>query len=287
MGSRLFGVTEINSNRTDTRHRSRAILRRVIRLVIIPIVGSWLFLYLDSIYQRRRAEALFSDLKSFDFATAGFAEVRDIMNRNGGATNQRDLMHESPGYVGTPDLHGNLTLESPGPTCTPEDCTFQLWIKTWPARTQLLNRMAEFFYTNLPYVGVRSWVLYAKFEVRNGKLDRSYAAVSELKMERFDSRMQLVPFGYEVEVQRDSANFHCPGLNREYRVYIDHNDPRLPENVLSTCVLQSAGMPAKRAFNVQLRCLNGLFRSCRFAELAPAAWTDYSAMTAVQVRDRQ
>jgi hypothetical protein len=274
VGSRLSEVIDTHSKRTDAHRRFRATLRWVVKLAMGCIACSWLFLYSDSVYQRRRAESLFADLKSFDFATADFPEVRDIMNRNGGAAIQRDL-------------HGNVTFERPGPTCTPEDCTFQLWITTWPARTPLLDRMAEFFYTNLPYVGVRSWVLYARLEVRNGKLDRSYTAVSELKMERFDSRMELVPLGYEVEVQRDSANFHCPGLNREYRVYIDHNDARLPENVLSTCVLQSAGIPTKRAFNVHLRCLNGLFRSCRFDELAPSAWADYSAMTALQVRDRQ
>jgi hypothetical protein len=28
---------------------------------------------------------------------------------------------------------------------------------------------------------------------------------------------------------------------------------------------------------MNLRCLNGIFRGCRFDELAPAAWADYSA----------
>ena len=51
--------------------------------MLIAIVGSWLYLYIDSVYQRRRAESLFADLRSLDFSTAGFAEVRDIMIRNG------------------------------------------------------------------------------------------------------------------------------------------------------------------------------------------------------------
>ena len=278
-------MIDTHSKGNDVGRRFRATVGWVARLVLVSILGSWLFLYFDSVYQRRRAESLFADLKSLDFASAGFPEVRDIMNRNGGAAIQRDLLqllHEPPGTPSLPDPQGNVTFERPGPTCTAQNCTFDLWIRTRLPRIPLLDRTTQFFYTNLPYVGLRSWALYARFEVRNGKLDRSYTAVSELKMERFDSRMELVPLGYEVEVQRDSANFHCPGLNREYRVYIDHNDARLPENVLSTCVLQSARTPTKRAFDVHLRCLNGLFRSCRFDELAPSAWADYSANEGVR-----
>src|ERR1700733_14933987 len=84
VGSRLFEVTDIHSKRTDTRRRFRATLRWVARLVLISIVGSWLFLYIDSVYQRRRAETLFADLRSLDFSAAGFAEVWDLILCNGG-----------------------------------------------------------------------------------------------------------------------------------------------------------------------------------------------------------
>jgi hypothetical protein len=100
VGSRLLEVTDIHSKRTDTRGRFRATLRWVARLVLVSIVGTWLFLYIDSVYQRRRAESLFADLRSLDFSTAGFAEVRDIMVRNGGRAVQLDLLqrvHDSPG----------------------------------------------------------------------------------------------------------------------------------------------------------------------------------------------
>ena len=106
----------------------------------MSIACSWLFLYLDSVHQRRRAESLFADLKSLDFATAGFPEVRDIMIRNG---------------------------DTPGPTCNPQNCTFLLQIMTRLPRIPLLDRTATFFYTTLPYLGVRSWIVYAQFEVRN------------------------------------------------------------------------------------------------------------------------
>ena len=139
------------------------------------------------------------------------------------------------------------------------------------------SHTAQFFYTTLPYIGVRSWVAYARFEVRNGKLDRSQTGVGEYRMEKLDSRSELVPVGYEVEPRRDAASFDYACLNQDYRVYVDHGVFKFPANMLHTCVLQSAGIPVNRAFDVHLRCLNGLFRSCRFDELAPSAWADYSA----------
>jgi len=189
VGSRLFEVTDIHSKRTDTRRRFRATLRWVARLVLISIVGSWLFLYIDSIYQRRRAESLFADLRSLDFSTAGFAEVRDIMIRYGGHGMQSDLQPQFPD-PGDPmvDVHGNVTFPwRPWPMCTPRDCTFRLWIMTRLPRIPLIGRTAEFFYTTLPYIGVRSWVVCAQFEVRSGKLDRSQTGVWEIRMERLDS----------------------------------------------------------------------------------------------------
>jgi hypothetical protein len=266
VGSRLVKVIDHHSKRINTHRQFRATLRLVTRLVLISIVGSWLFLYFDSVYQRRRAESLFADLKSLDFATAGFPDVRDIMNRYGGRGIQRDLLPRFPDH--------------PGPTCTPQNCTFQLWIMTRLPRIPLLDRTTQFFYTTLPYIGVRSWVAYARFEVRNGKLDRSQTGVEELRMESPDSRgyRHFVPLGYEVWTRRDATGFEGRACgNQEYRVYVSHGYPKLPANMLTTCVLQSAGAPTKRAFDVNLRCLNGLFRSCRFDELAPSAWADYSA----------
>lgn len=239
----------------NPRRRFRIIMRWIARLVLVSFVTSWLFLYIDSVYQLRRAEALFADLKSLDFATAGFPEVRDILTRYGG----EGIQHRS--------------------RCTPQECTFQLWIMTPLPRIPLLDRKAKFFYTTLPYIGVRSWVLVAWFEVRNGMLDTSYTSVAEYRTERRDSRWEIVPFGYEVGTRRDAASLDPRCNNQDYRVFIDHGPFKFPENVLYTCVSQSAGIPTKRAFDVNLSCLNGLFRSCRFDELAPSAWVDYSTMT--------
>jgi hypothetical protein len=290
-------VTDIHSKRTDTRRRFRATLRWVARLVLISIVGSWLFLYIDSVYQRRRAESLFADLRALDFSTAGFAEVRDIMVRSGWHGIPPESLTRFPGYLGTTniDAHGNVAFQwRPGPTCTPRFCNFLLLIMTGLPRIRLPppvwvlpDTMAQFFYATLPYIGVHSWVVSAWFEVRNGKLERSQTAVSEIRIERLDSsgHRYLVPDEYAVETQRDAASFvraACSG--QDYHVYVSQYCFAPPANYASpgcaelrTCVLQSAGEPLKRAFDVHLRCLNGLLRSCRFDELAPSAWADHSA----------
>jgi hypothetical protein len=163
-GSRLLVVIDNHSKRIDARRRFRVTVRWVAWLVLASIACSWLFLYFDSVHQRRRAESLFADLKSLDFATAGFPAVRDIMIRNG---------------------------YRPGPKCNPQNCTFLLQIMTRLPRIPLLDRKARFFYTVLPYIGIRSWVADALFEVRNGKLERSETGVGEFKMERRDSAARL------------------------------------------------------------------------------------------------
>jgi hypothetical protein len=260
--SRLFEVADIRSKGSDTRRRLRPVLRRLSGLVLIPIVGSWLFLYADSVYQRRRAESLFADLRSLDFSTAGFAEVRDIMVRNGAR---------------------------PGATCNPQNCTFRLQIMTQLPRIPLLGRKAIFLYTILPYMGLRSWIVYAQFDVRDGKLYRSGTSVWEYRMERVDYNAyhQLIPLGYGVETQRDAASFEdrrC--LGQQYQVSVSHGAFKIPSDGLGTCVVQSAGVSVKRAFDVHLSCLNNPFRNCRFDELAPSAWADYSTMDGAGTHDR-
>lgn len=266
MGSRLFEV--IDTQRTDTARRFRAMLRWVARLLFIAIVGSWLFLYIDSVYQRRRAESLFADLRSLDFSTAGFTEVRDIMVRNGGTTMKRRDQD----------------------TCTPRDCYFVLQIMSQLPRIPLLGRKAIFLYTILPYIGVRSWVVGASFEVRDGKLYMSGMGVWEYRMERVDwsPYRQMVPLTYGVETQRDAASFkNGPCSSQEYQVWVSHGVFKFPSEGLDTCVVQSAGTSVKRAFDVHLSCLNNPFRNCRFDELAPSAWADYSAMDGTGTRNPQ
>ena len=276
VGSKLVLVIDNHSQRTDSRRRFPVTARLVTRLVLVFIACSWLFLYLDSVHQRRRAESLVADLKSLDFATAGFPAIRDLVIRNGGRAFYRDSLPTLPDF-GTPlmpDLHGKVSFQRPGPVCTRQQCVFELSITSPLARLPLQGRTEELFYSTLPYLGVRTWALGAIFEVRNGKLERSDTQVADFRIDRLELGYprRLIPLGYEVEtVLRDSA---C----RHQGVFLDHGHPvKFPQNVLHTCVLQTARTPTKRAFDMNLRCLNGIFRGCRFDELAPSAWADYSA----------
>lgn len=276
-------MTDIHSKRTDTRRPFRATLRWVARLVLASIVGSWLFLYFDSVYQRRRAESLVADLKSVDFATAGFPEIRDLVIRNGGIAVHRDSLPTLPDFGNPlpPDPRGNIVFNRPGPVCNRRNCNFQLFIRSRLAELPLQGRTEELFYATLPYLGVRTWALGAIFEIRKGKLERSEMGVWDFRVDRVAPGWprRLIPFGYKVDTtQRDSPIFdpHC--RNQDYRVYVDHGHPvKLPGNELHACVLQTATTSAKRAFDINLRCLNGIFRGCRFDELAPSAWADYLA----------
>jgi hypothetical protein len=196
--ARLFEVTDIHSKKTHTRRRSfRATLRWFAGLILIAIVGSWLFLYIDSVYQRRRAESLFADLKSLDFSTAGFAEVQDIMIRNGARA---------------------------GSKCDPQNCTFRLQIMSRVPHIPLPDRMAVFYYATLPHIGLRWWVVYAQFEVRDGKLDRSGAGVWDNRLERVDhDAYRQRALGYGVMTQRDAASFQKgPCSSQEYQVWVNH-----------------------------------------------------------------
>jgi hypothetical protein len=277
-------VTDNHSPKTHARYGFLAAVRWVTRLALVFIACSWLFLYLDSVYQRRRAESLVADLKSLDFATAGFPEIRDLVIRNGGIAVYRDSLPALPDF-GNPlpsDPRGNFVFNRPGPVCTRQNCNFQLFITSRLARFPfpIQEGTEEFLYSTLPYIGVRTWALGAIFEVRKGRLERSEVGTWDMRVGRLELGYprRLIPFGYKVEtVQRDSQRFELC-RNQDYRVFRDHGDPvKMPGNTLHTCVLHTARAPIKRAFDINLRCLNGIFRGCTFNELAPSAWADYSA----------
>jgi hypothetical protein len=250
LGSKLVLVIDNHSQRTDSGRRFPVTVRLVTRLVLVLIACSWLFLYLDSIHQRRRAESLIGDLRSLDFATAGFSDIRDLVIRHGGVP----------------------------PSCPGQDCTFIVWINTRLAQPPfpVEKRTVEVLYSALPYIGVHTWGLGAMFVVRNGKLEGSQTFIAENRIDRLepDYPRRLIPFGYEVQtVLSDSA---CRGGHQG--VTISHGHPvKFPIKVLHTCVLQTERTSTKRAFDINLRCLNGIFRGCRYDELSPSAWADYSA----------
>ena len=272
-----------HSQRTDSRRRFPVTVRLVTQLFLVFIACGWLFLYLDSVHQRRRAESMIADLNSLDFATAGFTDVRDLAIRNGGYASPAPFSLARPDFP-TPsaDMLGNISFYNhynPWPPCTRQDCTFIVSISTRLARLPfpVEERTVEVLYSALPYIGVRTWALGAMFVVRNGKLERSETMVGEFRIDRLESGypLRLITLGYEVEtVLSDSA---CRGRHHQ-GVFLDHGHPvKTPQKMLHTCVLQPERTSTKRAFDMNLHCLNGIFRGCRFSELAPSAWADYSA----------
>src|SRR5882762_2413134 len=78
---------------------------------LLTLSLSWLFLYINSTLQRRKAEHFISNLKSFPFAVAGFIEVRDLALRNGGGPIQPSISYSAP-------------------KCTIQNCDFDISIKS-------------------------------------------------------------------------------------------------------------------------------------------------------------
>ncbi len=256
--------------------------RRLAFLATLTVFACcWFWLYFDSTYQRRKAERFIADLKSFPFATAGFREVRDLSSRNGGAGLQQfpprwpvpgAPSRESWGTMNIQLGDLNLPLVQTGPLCTAQDCTFDIWIKARLARLPLPGWAAEALYATLPYLGIRAWVIYARFEVRGGKLDRSRTTVGELRHGTSGPYEGLIPFGYEVV---STADFDPVDRSYDYDVGFPHiTGP--PSNVLSARIAQRLDAPMQRAFDIDLRCLTAAFHSCSgFGELVPSAWSDY------------
>lgn len=241
--------------------RSSSRLRRALRGSLLLLFGflllSWVWLYFDSVHQRRKAESLIVDLKTFQFASAGFLDVRELAIRHGG--------------------RASAPLVQRMPACTAQDCTFEIWIKTGMTRFPLENKAEEFLYRVLPYLGIRSWMLYSMFVVSGGKLQESRTTIGEERWGRSGSYEGLIPFGYEVVSVPLSDSFDP---RYDYAVGFPHvTGP--PSNVLRARVVRTPDAPMLRAFDIDLSCLSSVFRDCRgFDELAPSAWADFLARKA-------
>ena len=135
----------------------------------------------------------------------------------------------------------------------------------------LQERTIEFLYSALPYVGVRTWVLSALFEVRGGKLERSETSVAEFRIDRLESGYprRLIPFGYKVDTTtRGSVIFGLKCKNQDLpRVPRSWSPGKNAEKMLHTCVLQTERTSTRHAFDMNLHCLNGIFNGCPFGEL--------------------
>jgi hypothetical protein len=265
-----------------TSHRfRRAVLSASLALVGVLALG-WLLLYLDSLHERRRAEHLIADLKSFAFANAGFFEVREIANRYGGSAIQplplQQLRPPGPPLRKSPsvaDSEERAPQARTGRDCTPQHCIFEVHIRPHPFDQSLDDQKLWFLYTALGSVGLRPWVVYARFEVRDGTLWESLAGVGQFKPARIGAYKGLVPQGYQVVYmsRANALDSHRP----EYAVGVPHITGTVSDE-LWTWIAQAPNAPINRAFDVRLHCLTTVSHACRgFAEIAPSAWSDYQA----------
>ena len=233
--------------------RFRSVVLRALGTFLIVLGCCWLALYVDSVHQRHRAERFVSDLRSFSLANAGFSEVRELAIRNGGA--------------GIQDLPQKFPL-----TCTIRDCTFEVWIKHCLLRLPLEPSTAELLYSTLPYFGIRPWVVYSRFEVKDGKLLTSVTQVGQLRRGRLKSYEGLLPIEYEVWTDRPQT------LDLGAAGYVVGPPSAITgpfEELWIARVPQVPNAPVSRAFDVDLHCFTSILRGCTgFRELAPSAWAD-------------
>ncbi len=260
-----------------TSQRLRSGLRHAALVLIAIVACGWVCLYLDSVCQRRKAEHLISDLKSFPFATAGFVEVRELAEGNGGTAIQQFPPLQFPSY-GLPfaDSSGHVhmpVLEGGGPTCTVRNCAFEIWILPQPSRFAFKHRANILpLMSVLAHLGIRPWAVYSSFEVAGGKLNASRTVIGQVRRATLRHFKGLVTLEYDV-VSTARPMHGYP----DYYVGAPHvTGP--PTEILSTHFSQTAADPAQRAFNVDLHCFAAVWRGCSgLSELAPQAWADYQS----------
>jgi hypothetical protein len=236
--------------------RFRGGLRRPISAFLVVLSCTWLALYVDSVYQRRKAERFLTDLKSFPFASAGFVEVRDLATRNGG--------------FGLQELPQRIPF-----SCTIRDCTFEVWIRHPLLQLSLRAPAWEMLYSTLPYFGIRPWVVYSRLEVKDGKLLWSITQIGQLRRGRLNSYKGLLPINYEVRTDREQS---IDGGAAGYTVGPPSAITGPFEELWIAHVPQVPDAPVSRAFDADLHCFTSILHGCTgFRELAPSAWADNQA----------
>jgi hypothetical protein len=262
-----------------TSHR---ILRVIAFTVTATLVLGWLYLYLDSVRERRKAENLIADLKPFPFATAEFPQVRQLTNRYGGTAVQSFPLPKflPPGlplrFRGHTDSEMPLPQVLTRPNCTPQDCTFEVRItpRIWTFDGRRDVRLSQFLNHALPYVGLRPWAVSTIFEVKNGKLWETHSGATQAGGETSDSYFGLGMLNYEV-ISKSQAN--AAESNRpDYEVSVPHRG--VVSKNMTAYFTATADAKTGRAFDLDLRCFTVVTRACKgVSELAPTAWVDYQA----------
>jgi len=239
--------------------RGLARSKKIFVVILLFILAfSWLSLYLSSFYQRRKAEHLIAELRTFPFATAGFAEVRDFVLRHGG------MAKPEPS-------------QAPPFGCTAQGCMFQIWLGRPFSQPPTNQQVWQSLYPTLPYVGLRPWNVYVQLEVRNGVLMRSTTIVGQLRRGDMGT-FGLLTIEYSIHTERSSTPYSRSGDRTDDYLVLTPHVTGPPTKALSSWVVQSSDAPMNRVFDVDLRCLTTIFRGCSDpSALAPSAWQHYRA----------
>ena len=240
-------------------------------MLVLTVACFWLWLYFDSLHQRRKAETLFADLKSFPLASADFAEVRDFVLNHGGSAIQ-EFPPPFPTF-GEPILDSQGQVKVPSvwtkPKCTSRDCVFEVWIRPSPLTVTLSYPSEMRLWCAMRRAGIRPWGSYARLEIADGKLERSRASVGGLEDGKSGGCASLIPLVYDL-----ISEVHPAYGDQGYSVGRPHVSGGALE-ILQVRIVPTPSMPAARAFDVNLRCLTAVWHGCTFSELAPSAWNDY------------
>src|SRR5436190_14778714 len=139
----------MEDDQSASRHRFRT-LKVVLLTFLLLFSCCWGYLYFGSLQQRRKAESLIAELRSFPYATATFMEVRELVIRHGGTA----ILTFPPPQLSPPgfpfaEFEGDARtpIIRPAGTCTTQHCRFEIWMRTGLARLPLTGRAAELLYT--------------------------------------------------------------------------------------------------------------------------------------------
>jgi hypothetical protein len=255
--------------------RVLSVVRFALHSITVVFGLGWICLYLGSCYQRHQAERLIPDLSHFPFASAEFRDVRDFTTKHGGVpVLQFPLTHSAPNV---PWLDGYGHMQMPtmrtGPTCTPKNCMFQVWITSplfglWPT-----GRCGKLF-SLLALAGLRPWDTGAILEVREDKLWSCDLGVGQGSFVEVNLQRALLDLGYEVQYKSMAEARAMVIPNHEYSVGFPHIS-RLIGRVFSARLVQPSPTSVQRAFDIHLECTTAVLRSCEFSQLAPSVWEDY------------
>jgi hypothetical protein len=259
----------------QTLARIRGVVGSALVLVFTVFVLAWLWFYLDSLHERRRAEHLISGVKSFPVSTAAFPEVRDFVTRYGG-TSVQQFQPLNPSTPGLPvEGHAEIPPLRTGPTCTAQDCAFEISVRPLLYRLWLAGGFGSVS-SGLAHLGLRPWAVLVTLKVKDDRLWEIYTSVAQCTRVEFGSTENLLPLGYAVMCD-SKANAVAKGRpTHEYDVGLMNNVTGLAGRLLAAHLAQPTPPPVQRAFDIHLGCFTRIMHECDgFSEIAPSAWADY------------